>query len=105
MSTPALTKSTTTPDSDTAGSSPPRAATPAVVRPAARSRRWRFHRSLSAKAVLLAVIFLAVPLIVYDQFRAPDDATAPPILPQDGHTRPGVGPAVPPRPRAPSPPP
>src|SRR5689334_14221771 len=75
MSTPALTKSTTTPDLATAGSSPPSAAAPAVVRPVARSRRrWRFHRSLSAKAALLVVIFLAVPLIVYDQFRAADDA-------------------------------
>jgi len=70
------------PDSDTAGPSPPRAATPAVVRPAARSRRWRFHRSLSAKAVLLVVIFLAVPLIVYDQFRAADDAAGALLLQQ-----------------------
>src|ERR1051326_6450670 len=82
MSTPALTKSTTMPDSDTAGPSPPRAATPAVVRPAARSRRWRFHRSLSAKAVLLVVIFLAVPLIIYDQFRAADDAAGALLLQQ-----------------------
>ncbi|HKF71292.1 MAG TPA: HAMP domain-containing sensor histidine kinase [Stellaceae bacterium] len=69
-----MTKSTTTPDSDTAGPSPPRAAA-AVVRSAARRRRWRFHRSLSAKAALLVVIFVAVPLIVYDQFRAADGAT------------------------------
>jgi two-component system sensor histidine kinase ChvG len=39
-------------------------------------RRWRFHRSLAAKAALLVAIFLAVPLIVYDQFRAADRATA-----------------------------
>src|SRR5260370_4079247 len=82
MSTPVLTKSTTTPDSDTAGPSPPRTATPAVVRSAARSRRWRFHRSLSAKAVLLVVIFLAVPLIVYDQFRAADAAAGALLLHQ-----------------------
>src|SRR5579872_267738 len=76
MSTPVLTKSTTTPDSDTAGSSPPRAA-PAVIRPAARSRRrWRFHRSLATKAALLVVIFVAVPVIIYDQFRAADQAAA-----------------------------
>jgi two-component system sensor histidine kinase ChvG len=39
-----------------------------------RSRPPRFHRSLVAKAAVLAVILLAVPLIIYDQFRAADDA-------------------------------
>jgi two-component system sensor histidine kinase ChvG len=43
-------------------------------------RRWRFHRSLAAKAALLVAIFLAVPLIVYDQFRAADGATAELLL-------------------------
>ena len=36
--------------------------------------RPRFYRSLTAKAVVLAIIFLAVPIIVYDQFRAADKA-------------------------------
>ena len=39
-------------------------------------RRWRFHHSLAAKVGLLAAIFLAVPIIVYDQFRAADEAAA-----------------------------
>ena len=43
-------------------------------------RRWRFHRSLAAKAALLVAIFLAVPLILYDQFRAADRATADLLL-------------------------
>jgi len=39
-----------------------------------RLPRTRFYRSLSTKAAVLALIFLVVPLIVYDQFRAADDA-------------------------------
>jgi two-component system sensor histidine kinase ChvG len=34
----------------------------------------RLYRSLAVKAAVLAIIFLAVPLIVYDQFRAADEA-------------------------------
>ncbi len=41
---------------------------------AARPPFWRLWRSLAAKATLLAMIFLAVPLIVYDQFRRADAA-------------------------------
>jgi two-component system, OmpR family, sensor histidine kinase ChvG len=78
MSIPLLTKSTTTPDSDTAGPSPK--ATPVARRPAARAVRRRFHRSLAAKSALLVAIFLAVPLIVYDQFRAADEAAAALLL-------------------------
>jgi two-component system, OmpR family, sensor histidine kinase ChvG len=40
----------------------------------ARASRPRFYRSLTAKAVVLTLIFLAVPLIIYDQFRAADEA-------------------------------
>ena len=36
--------------------------------------RPRFYRSLTAKAAVLLIIFLVVPLIVYDQFRAADEA-------------------------------
>jgi two-component system sensor histidine kinase ChvG len=39
-----------------------------------RAPRPRFYRSLTAKAAILATIFLAVPIIVYDQFRAADEA-------------------------------
>jgi two-component system, OmpR family, sensor histidine kinase ChvG len=39
-----------------------------------RPPRPRFYRSLIAKAAVLAIIFLAVPLIVYDQFHAADEA-------------------------------
>ncbi|MGH7002047.1 MAG: sensor histidine kinase, partial [Stellaceae bacterium] len=39
-----------------------------------RAPRPRFYRSLTAKAVLLALIFLTVPIIVYDQFRSADKA-------------------------------
>jgi two-component system sensor histidine kinase ChvG len=37
-------------------------------------RRWRFVRSLAAKVIVLALIFLAVPLIVYERFSAADEA-------------------------------
>ena len=40
----------------------------------ARAPRPRYYRSLTAKAVVMTVIFLAVPLIIYDQFRAADEA-------------------------------
>src|ERR1051325_413055 len=46
---------------------------PALPQPL-RQPRPRFYRSLIAKAAVLAIIFLAVPLIVYDQFRAADEA-------------------------------
>ena len=42
--------------------------------------RWRFLRSLSFKAALLALIFVAVPLILYYQFRAADEAQAALLL-------------------------
>ncbi len=41
--------------------------------PALTPRR-RFYRSLTTKAAVLALIFLAVPIIVYDQFQAADEA-------------------------------
>jgi two-component system, OmpR family, sensor histidine kinase ChvG len=44
---------------------------PAVPR---RIPRWRALRSLGAKVALLAVIFLAVPLVVYERFSAADEA-------------------------------
>jgi two-component system, OmpR family, sensor histidine kinase ChvG len=47
---------------------------PALPPPPPRPPRPRFYRSLTAKAAVLSVIFLAVPIIVYDQFRAADDA-------------------------------
>ncbi len=46
---------------------------PAVPAPL-RAPRPRFYRSLTAKAAVLDIIFLAVPIIVYDQFRAADKA-------------------------------
>jgi len=46
---------------------PPAPSAPAAPRP-------RFYRSLTAKAAVLALIFMVVPLIVYDQFRAADEA-------------------------------
>jgi two-component system sensor histidine kinase ChvG len=46
---------------------------PALPQPL-RPPRPRFYRSLIAKAAVLAIIFLAVPLIVYDQFHAADEA-------------------------------
>jgi two-component system sensor histidine kinase ChvG len=36
--------------------------------------RWRFVRSLAAKVTVLALIFLAVPLIVYQRFSEADEA-------------------------------
>ena len=39
-----------------------------------RAPRPRWYRSLTAKAVVLAFIFIVVPLIIYDQFRAADEA-------------------------------
>lgn len=46
----------------------------------ARAPRPRYYRSLTAKAVVLTLIFLAVPLIIYDQFRAADKAQNDVIL-------------------------
>jgi two-component system, OmpR family, sensor histidine kinase ChvG len=46
----------------------------AVAEVPVRAPRPRFYRSLTAKAAVLALIFFAVPLIVYDQFRAVDEA-------------------------------
>src|SRR5579863_8512735 len=76
MSIRLSTRSTTTPASVTAGPSHSAAAKEEADAAAARKRqrRWRFYRSLSAKATLIAVIFLAVPIIVYSQFRAADEA-------------------------------
>jgi two-component system, OmpR family, sensor histidine kinase ChvG len=64
------------PDSVTAGlpaRSRQEIAAAALPRPV-EAPRPRFYRSLIAKAAVLAIIFLAVPLIVYDQFRAADEA-------------------------------
>ena len=63
------------PDSATAGL-PARSRQEIAPSPALPSRapRPRFYRSLTAKAAVLAIIFLAVPIIVYDQFRAADEA-------------------------------
>jgi two-component system sensor histidine kinase ChvG len=41
--------------------------------PPPRRRRWRFYRSLAAKVTVLALIFLAVPIIVYDRFGQADE--------------------------------
>jgi two-component system, OmpR family, sensor histidine kinase ChvG len=63
------------PDSATAGLPAPsrQEVAPAGLAPAGAPRpRW--YRSLTAKAAVLTLIFLAVPLIIYDQFRAADDA-------------------------------
>jgi two-component system sensor histidine kinase ChvG len=62
------------PDSATAGSPAPSRQELAPVAPPPRAPRPRFYRSLTAKAAVLAMIFLAVPIIVYDQFRAADEA-------------------------------
>src|SRR6202047_4226259 len=62
------------PDSATAGL--PAHSRQEIVAAAAaptRAPRPRYYRSLTAKAVVMTVIFLAVPLIIYDQFRAADD--------------------------------
>jgi two-component system, OmpR family, sensor histidine kinase ChvG len=61
------------PDSATAGLPAISPAQPASPPPAPR-RRLRFYRSLAAKVVILVVIFLAVPVIVYDRFSAADEA-------------------------------
>jgi two-component system sensor histidine kinase ChvG len=45
----------------------------AVTGPPPRRRRWRFYRSLAAKVTVLGLIFLAVPIIVYDRFREADE--------------------------------
>src|ERR1051326_6842445 len=70
------TTSTTTPVSATAGlpAHRPVAAPFAEAPPADSRRRPRLYRSLAAKAAVLGLIFLAVPLIVYDQFNAADQA-------------------------------
>jgi len=46
----------------------------AAAAPPARAARPRRYRSLTAKAVVMTVIFLAVPVIIYHQFRAADEA-------------------------------
>ena len=63
------------PDSVTAGlPAPSRQELAPSPAPPRKAPRPRFYRSLTAKAAVLAIIFLAVPLIVYDQFRAADEA-------------------------------
>lgn len=50
---------------------------PSATSPPAAPRkrpRWRFVRSLAAKVTVLALIFLAVPLIVYERFSEADEA-------------------------------
>ncbi len=61
------------PDSATAGSPAPSRQELTRVAPPPGATRPRFYRSLTAKAAVLAMIFLAVPIIVYDQFRAADE--------------------------------
>ncbi len=62
-------------DSATAGlPAPSRQELAPASPPPPSARRPRFYRSLTAKAAVLAIIFLAVPIIVYDQFRAADKA-------------------------------
>ena len=61
------------PDSATAGSPAPSRQELTRVAPPPGAPRPRFYRSLTAKAAVLAMIFLAVPIIVYDQFRAADE--------------------------------
>ena len=87
MSTQISTTSTTTRVSATAGLPAASPAAAGVVAPEdsqaeevareegkARRRLPPFYRSLSAKAAVLTLIFLAVPLIIYDQFEAADTA-------------------------------
>jgi hypothetical protein len=62
------------PDSATAGLPATSRQEIAPTPPPLLSPRPRFYRSLTAKAAVLATIFLIVPLIVYDQFRAADEA-------------------------------
>ncbi|MGO8920942.1 MAG: sensor histidine kinase [Stellaceae bacterium] len=62
------------PDLATAGlPAPSRQQLTPAPRPPPGGPRPRFYRSLTAKAAVLAIIFLAVPIIVYDQFRAADE--------------------------------
>src|SRR5579863_8823847 len=73
---PSLIRSTTMPDSATAGL-PAHSRHDLIAAAAAPNESPappRFYRSLTAKAVVLALIFLAVPIIVYDEFRAADKA-------------------------------
>src|SRR5260370_31002264 len=68
-------KFTIMPDSATAGlPAHSRHEIVAAAAAPARAPRPRYYRSLTAKAVVMTVIFLAVPLIIYDQFRAADEA-------------------------------
>src|SRR5579859_1894418 len=66
ISTPISMASATTPVSAIDGSRRP------DPQPAAPASRVRAHMSLASKAALLALIFLVVPVILYDQFRAAD---------------------------------
>jgi two-component system sensor histidine kinase ChvG len=54
----------------------PASSTAATAPPAEPHKRppWRFVRSLAAKVTVLALIFLAVPLIVYQRFSEADEA-------------------------------
>jgi len=62
-------------DSATAGlPAPSRQELTRAAAPPPKAPRPRFYRSLTAKAAVLVIIFLAVPIIVYDQFRAADKA-------------------------------
>src|SRR5579883_3480890 len=72
-SIPSSIRFTTMPDSATAGL-PARSRQEIAPTSPPRAPRPRFYRSLTAKAAVLALIFLAVPLIVYDQFHAADEA-------------------------------
>jgi two-component system, OmpR family, sensor histidine kinase ChvG len=80
MSMANSTTSITTPASATAGapaahSAPaPAPAIAASLPPLPKPGRWRFFRSLAAKVTVLALIFLAVPLIVYQRFSEADEA-------------------------------
>ncbi|HZB93901.1 MAG TPA: HAMP domain-containing sensor histidine kinase [Stellaceae bacterium] len=62
------------PDSATAGLPATSRQELAPASPPPAAPRPRFYRSLTAKAAVLATIFLVVPLIVYDQFQAVDEA-------------------------------
>jgi two-component system, OmpR family, sensor histidine kinase ChvG len=66
MSILSSSTSTITPDLATAGS-------PTSSAAEAPRRRAPFYRSLAVKTVLLAAIFLVVPLILYWQFKAADE--------------------------------
>jgi two-component system, OmpR family, sensor histidine kinase ChvG len=73
MSMASSTTSTTTPDSVTAGL-PAKAAEPAAAGAPRPRKPPRFYRSLVFKTAVLAIIFLAVPGIIYDRFSAADKA-------------------------------